>query len=88
MYQFSVPELSEPGAVVGHVRALDADIGPNAEMDYTVVGGDGLDVFSITANKTTQYGIISVKKVKLVSFPTCCVCSPDYRLIRRIRAVK
>ncbi|MCJ8744756.1 hypothetical protein PDJAM_G00122200 [Pangasius djambal] len=62
VYQFSVPELSEPGTEVGQVRALDADIGPNAAMDYTVVGGDGLDVFSITADKTTQNGLLSVRK--------------------------
>lgn len=68
MYQFSVPELSEPGTAVGQVRALDADIGPNAEMDYTLVGGDGVDVFSITANKATQNGVLSVRKVKPVYF--------------------
>lgn len=66
VYQFSVPELSEPGTEVGQVQALDADIGPNAEMDYAVVGGDGLEVFSVTANKTTQNGVLRVRKVKLV----------------------
>lgn len=54
--------------MVGQVQALDADIGPNAQMDYMVVGGDGLEVFSVTANKTTQNGILSVRKVKLVYF--------------------
>lgn len=67
MYQFSVPELSELGTKVGEVQTSDADIGLNAEMDYTVVGGDGLDVFSITVNKTTQNGILSIIKVTPVS---------------------
>ncbi|KAF4076858.1 hypothetical protein AMELA_G00219920 [Ameiurus melas] len=62
VYQFSVPELSQLGTKVGEVQTSDADIGPNAEMDYTVVGGDGLDVFSITVNKTTQNGILSIIK--------------------------
>ncbi|KAF5908966.1 cadherin-6-like, partial [Clarias magur] len=62
VYEFSVPELSEPGTEVGQVRALDADIGLNAEMDYTLVGGDGRDVFYITADKASQNGIISVRK--------------------------
>lgn len=53
---------------MGQVRALDADIGVNAEMDYTLVGGDGRDVFYITADKVSQNGIISVRKVK----PVCC----------------
>lgn len=43
---------------------MDADIGRNAEMDYTVVGGDGLDVFDISTDRNTQEGILSVKKVQ------------------------
>ncbi|KAK1790168.1 hypothetical protein P4O66_014088 [Electrophorus voltai] len=63
VYQFSVPELAPAGAVAGRVRALDADIGRNAEMDYTVVGGDGLDVFDIATDGRTQEGVLTVKKV-------------------------
>uniref|UniRef100_A0A4W4DNX7 Cadherin domain-containing protein n=1 Tax=Electrophorus electricus TaxID=8005 RepID=A0A4W4DNX7_ELEEL len=65
VYQFSVPELAPAGAgaVAGRVRALDADIGRNAEMDYTVVGGDGLDAFDIATDGRTQEGVLTVKKV-------------------------
>ncbi|KAL0200774.1 hypothetical protein M9458_003961, partial [Cirrhinus mrigala] len=47
---------------VGRIKAVDADVGRNAEMDYTVVGGDGLDVFDISTDRNTQDGILSVKK--------------------------
>ncbi|XP_051552991.1 cadherin-6-like [Myxocyprinus asiaticus] len=62
IYQFSVPELTEAGASVGRIKAVDADIGRNAEMDYTVVGGDGLDVFEIITDRNNQEGILTVKK--------------------------
>uniref|UniRef100_A0A8C1YTH9 Cadherin 6 n=1 Tax=Cyprinus carpio TaxID=7962 RepID=A0A8C1YTH9_CYPCA len=62
IYQFSVPELTKVGTSVGRIRAVDADVGRNAEMDYTVVGGDGLDVFDISTDKNTQEGILSLKK--------------------------
>lgn len=63
MYQFSVPELTEVGKPAGGIRAVDADVGRNAEMDYTVVGGDGLDVFDIITDTKTQEGMLTVKKV-------------------------
>lgn len=62
IYQFSVPELTEVGKPVGSMRAVDADVGRNAEMDYTIVGGDGLDVFDIITDTKTQEGILTVKK--------------------------
>ncbi|XP_030629245.1 cadherin-6 [Chanos chanos] len=62
IYQFSVPELTNTGSVVGRIKAVDADIGRNAEMDYTVVGGDGLEVFDITTNRSTQEGVLTVRK--------------------------
>lgn len=63
IYQFSVPELTGVGKPVGTIRAVDADVGRNAEMDYTVVGGDGLDVFDIITDTKTQEGVLTVKKV-------------------------
>ncbi|XP_051728764.1 cadherin-6 isoform X1 [Ctenopharyngodon idella] len=62
MYQFSVPELTKVGSSVGRIEAVDADVGRNAEMDYTIVGGEGLDVFDISTDRNTQEGILSVKK--------------------------
>ncbi|KAL7851664.1 hypothetical protein AOLI_G00220200 [Acnodon oligacanthus] len=62
IYQFSIPELAKAGEVVGRVRAVDADIGRNAEMVFTLTSGDGLDVFDITTDRNTQEGILTVKK--------------------------
>lgn len=70
IYQFSVPELTKVGSSVGRIEAGDADIGRNAEMDYTVVGGEGLDVFDISTDRNTQEGILSVKKVQRI-FLSC-----------------
>ncbi len=44
-YQFSVPESLPVASVVAKIKALDSDIGPNAEMDYRIIEGDGLGVF-------------------------------------------
>uniref|UniRef100_A0A8B9RGD5 Cadherin-10 n=1 Tax=Astyanax mexicanus TaxID=7994 RepID=A0A8B9RGD5_ASTMX len=62
IYQFSIPEMTEAGAVVGRVQAVDADIGRNAEMLFTLTSGDGLDMFDITTDRNTQEGILTVKK--------------------------
>lgn len=45
---------------------MDADVGRNAEMDYTVVGGDGLDVFDVSTDRNTQEGMLSLKKVQRI----------------------
>lgn len=63
LYEFRVPESLEPGSVVGVVRALDADIGENAEMDYRIIGSDGPGMFDIATNRSTQDGIIVLRKV-------------------------
>uniref|UniRef100_A0A8B9RGA5 Cadherin-10 n=1 Tax=Astyanax mexicanus TaxID=7994 RepID=A0A8B9RGA5_ASTMX len=52
----------QAGAVVGRVQAVDADIGRNAEMLFTLTSGDGLDMFDITTDRNTQEGILTVKK--------------------------
>lgn len=49
--------------MVGVVRALDADIGENAQMDYRIIGSDGPGVFDIFANRSTQDGVIVLRKV-------------------------
>lgn len=49
--------------MVGVVRALDADIGENAQMDYRIIGSDGPGVFDIAANRSTQDGVIVLRKV-------------------------
>ncbi|KAM9350154.1 cadherin-6-like [Symphorus nematophorus] len=62
IYQFRVPESSKSGTPVGRIRATDRDIGKNAEMYFTIVSGDGMDMFDITTDKDTQEGVITVSK--------------------------
>lgn len=62
IYQFRVPESSKSGTQVGRITATDRDIGKNAEMYFTIVSGDGMDMFDISTDKDTQEGIITVSK--------------------------
>ncbi|KAM9462845.1 cadherin-20-like [Clarias gariepinus] len=62
LYQMSIPESAPIGSVVGHVEAQDQDLGLNAEMRYSLIDGDGRDVFEISADSTNTYGIITVKQ--------------------------
>uniref|UniRef100_A0A8C9V1J1 Cadherin-10 n=1 Tax=Scleropages formosus TaxID=113540 RepID=A0A8C9V1J1_SCLFO len=62
VYQFSAPESTEVGSPVGKIKATDADVGKNAEMDYSIIGGDGIDVFDIVTDTDSQEGVITVKK--------------------------
>lgn len=59
-----MPETKELGSEVGVIRALDADIGENAEMDYRIIGSDGPGMFDIITNRTTQEGVIVLRKVR------------------------
>ena len=38
-------------SVVARIKAADADIGANAEMDYKIVDGDGLGIFKTFRKK-------------------------------------
>uniref|UniRef100_A0A8C9X9E5 Cadherin 6 n=1 Tax=Sander lucioperca TaxID=283035 RepID=A0A8C9X9E5_SANLU len=62
IYQFRVPESSVSGTPVGRILATDRDIGMNAEMYFTIVSGDGMDMFDISTDKDTQEGVITVSK--------------------------
>lgn len=64
LYEFRVPESIELGSAVGLIRAMDADIGENAEMDYRIIGSDGPGMFDITTNRSTQEGVILLRKVR------------------------
>ncbi|XP_024861254.1 cadherin-10-like [Kryptolebias marmoratus] len=73
LYEFRVPESNELGSAVGVIRAVDADIGPNAEMDYRIIGSDGPGMFDITTNRSTQEGVIVLRKVsQSESFKSSC----------------
>ncbi|XP_022622122.1 cadherin-7-like [Seriola dumerili] len=61
-YQFSVPESLLVSAVVAKIKALDLDVGPNAEMDYRILDGDGLGTFRILTDPNTQEGLVILHK--------------------------
>ncbi|XP_009863127.1 PREDICTED: cadherin-18-like, partial [Apaloderma vittatum] len=61
-YQLYVPESAQVGSAVGKIKANDADTGSNADMKYTIINGDGSGVFSISTDKETREGILSLKK--------------------------
>ena len=52
------------GSAVGRIKAHDLDIGKNAEVEYTIVPGDGGAMFDITTNEHNQEGIIILKRVR------------------------
>lgn len=60
-----MPESNELGSVVGVIRAMDADIGENAAMDYRIIGSDGPGMFDISTNRSTQEGVIVLRKVSV-----------------------
>uniref|UniRef100_A0A8C6T6X9 Cadherin domain-containing protein n=1 Tax=Neogobius melanostomus TaxID=47308 RepID=A0A8C6T6X9_9GOBI len=62
LYEFRVRESLELGGTVGVLRAMDADIGENAEMEYRVIGSDGPGMFEIVTNKSNQEGVIRLRK--------------------------
>uniref|UniRef100_A0A3B1IF99 Cadherin 7 n=1 Tax=Astyanax mexicanus TaxID=7994 RepID=A0A3B1IF99_ASTMX len=62
IYQYSVLESVPVASVVARLKAADADIGSNAEMDYRIVDGDGPGMFNITTDEETQEGIIILQK--------------------------
>ncbi|XP_063075109.1 cadherin-7a [Engraulis encrasicolus] len=61
-YQFWVPESLPVASSVGKIKALDSDIGRNAEMEYRIIDGDGLGMFKVTTDKDTQEGVITLLK--------------------------
>lgn len=56
-------ESVEIGGAIGRIKADDPDVGRNAEMEYSIVGGH--DAFNIITDQTTQEGVIVIKKVSL-----------------------
>lgn len=61
MWSFSVSELAIPGAEIGRISAMDADLGENAKLDYTILEGESGDTFNITG--LNQEAVITLNKV-------------------------
>lgn len=59
----SVSEAAVPGEEVGRVKAKDPDIGENGLVSYSIIDGDGMDMFEITTDYETQEGVVKLKKV-------------------------
>ncbi|KAL7840526.1 hypothetical protein AOLI_G00258490 [Acnodon oligacanthus] len=62
LYQYAVLESVPVASVVARLKAADADIGSNAEMDYRIVDGDGPGMFNITTDEETQEGVIILQR--------------------------
>uniref|UniRef100_A0A667XBB1 Cadherin-12 n=1 Tax=Myripristis murdjan TaxID=586833 RepID=A0A667XBB1_9TELE len=50
------------GKPVGKIKANDEDAGINAEIKYSIINSEGANMFSITTDRDTREGIISLKK--------------------------
>ncbi|XP_053268397.1 cadherin-10-like isoform X1 [Pleuronectes platessa] len=59
-FRMTAVESTEVGGAIGRIKADDPDVGRNAEMEYSIVGGH--DMFNIITDQTTQEGIIIIKK--------------------------
>ncbi|XP_051556282.1 cadherin-12-like isoform X2 [Myxocyprinus asiaticus] len=62
IFHLRVPETSPVGSSVGRVKAHDLDSGKNADVEYSIVPGDGGSLFDIYSNKHTQEGTVILKK--------------------------
>uniref|UniRef100_A0A3B4GRC1 Cadherin 24 n=1 Tax=Pundamilia nyererei TaxID=303518 RepID=A0A3B4GRC1_9CICH len=60
MWSFSVSELAIPGAEIGRISAMDADLGENAKLEYTILEGESGDTFNITG--LNQEAVITLNK--------------------------
>ncbi|CAG03470.1 unnamed protein product [Tetraodon nigroviridis] len=59
-FRVTTPESTEVGGAIGRIKADDPDVGRNAEMEYSIVGGH--DIFNIITDQKTQEGVIVIKK--------------------------
>ncbi|XP_056627594.1 cadherin-10 isoform X2 [Triplophysa dalaica] len=62
-YHLSTPESANIGSSVGRIKAYDADVGENAELWYSILDGDGQEVFNVITDGTSQEGVITVKRL-------------------------
>ncbi|XP_061777649.1 cadherin-7-like isoform X1 [Nerophis ophidion] len=60
--QYTVLESLPVRSVVARIKAVDADVGPNAEMDYRIMDGDGPGLFNVTTDENTQEGVVLLLK--------------------------
>lgn len=70
-FRVTTVESTEIGGAIGRIKADDPDVGRNAEMEYSIVGGH--DTFNIITDQTTQEGVIIIKKVIYSPFSFWCI---------------
>lgn len=70
-YSFDIPENAHRGYKVGEIKAVDADLGENADLTYTVISDWANDVFSLnpqtgvfTLTAKLDYEEVSVSKYR------------------------
>ncbi|XP_014868032.1 PREDICTED: cadherin-7-like isoform X2 [Poecilia mexicana] len=61
-YRFSIPESVSAPAVVARIKAVDPDLGQNAEVEYRVLDGDGPGTFRVLTDPNTQEGLLMLLK--------------------------
>ncbi|XP_026078082.1 cadherin-18 isoform X2 [Carassius auratus] len=61
-YQVFVPESAQVGKPVGKIKANDEDIGINADIKYSILNPEGAGMFSISTDKDTREGVITLRK--------------------------
>uniref|UniRef100_A0A665X3W0 Cadherin domain-containing protein n=1 Tax=Echeneis naucrates TaxID=173247 RepID=A0A665X3W0_ECHNA len=61
-YQLYVPESAQVGKPVGKIKANDEDLGINADIKYSIINSEGANMFSISTDRDTREGVISLKK--------------------------
>ncbi|XP_062236080.1 cadherin-10a [Platichthys flesus] len=59
-FRMTAVESTEVGGAIGRIKADDPDVGRNAEMEYSIMGGHNM--FNIITDQTTQEGIVIIKK--------------------------
>ncbi|RXM29421.1 Cadherin-6 [Acipenser ruthenus] len=60
-YQLSTSESADIGSSIGRIKANDADVGKNADIQYSIIGGDGMDVFNIVTDRATGEDTATVR---------------------------
>ncbi|XP_076149400.1 cadherin-12a [Alosa pseudoharengus] len=62
IFHLRIPESSPIGSAVGKIVAHDLDDGKNAQVEYSIVPGDGGTMFDIVTNEFNQEGTVILKK--------------------------
>nr|XP_023656077.1 cadherin-7-like isoform X3 [Paramormyrops kingsleyae] len=60
--QYTVQESLPIESVVAKIKAVDADLDSNAEMDFRIMDGDSQGTFKISTDQDTQEGVITLQK--------------------------